>query len=228
MYTDVEVQSHEIDALLDDFRGCLKGIERLSVEEKRQRFNEIGRISQQVRTAKEAYILELRGVPVEDARVFKTELDEKMSQFKNLLTEYEWKKTEISREQLVGIAETVNDTNIDVDEMDRQQIVVYGDEVQDKTLESIHRMKRVVGETEQIGHEVVHRLDDQTEQMGRIHEKMNDVEYNLKRAQKTMKSIARNAASDRCVQVVCCLVVVLLIVVIALFATRPSSSGTKK
>eukprot|EP00922_Rhytidocystis_sp_ex-Travisia-forbesii_P057760 GHVS01085488.1.p1 GENE.GHVS01085488.1~~GHVS01085488.1.p1 ORF type:complete len:227 (+),score=32.75 GHVS01085488.1:215-895(+) len=221
MYTDVEVQSHEIDALLDDFRGCLKGIERLSAEEKRQRFYEIGRISQHIRTAKEAYILEIRDVPVEDARVFRAELDEKMNQFKSLLTEYEWKKTEISREQLVGNAETVDEADIDVDEMDRLQIVAYGDEVQDKTLESIQRMKRVVGETEQIGHEVVQRLDDQTEQMARVHENMNDVEYNLKRAQKTMKSIARNAASDRCVQVVCILVVLLLIVVIALVATKP-------
>eukprot|EP00922_Rhytidocystis_sp_ex-Travisia-forbesii_P057759 GHVS01085487.1.p1 GENE.GHVS01085487.1~~GHVS01085487.1.p1 ORF type:complete len:224 (+),score=31.71 GHVS01085487.1:68-739(+) len=222
MYSDVEVQAHEIDALLDDFRGCLRGVERLSADEKRQRFSEINRITQQVRTAKEAYVLELRGVPVEDARVFRAELGEKMDQFKNLLTEYEWKKTEISREQLVGQGETVNEADIDVDDMDRQQIVAYGDEVQDQTLESIKRMKRVVGETEQIGHEVVQRLDEQTEQMARIHENMNDVEYNIKRAQNTMRSIARNAASDRCVQVVCCLVALLLIVVIALVATSPS------
>eukprot|EP00921_Rhytidocystis_pertsovi_P020160 GHVQ01031999.1.p1 GENE.GHVQ01031999.1~~GHVQ01031999.1.p1 ORF type:complete len:227 (+),score=25.19 GHVQ01031999.1:237-917(+) len=225
MYCDVDVQAQEIEALLDDFRKCLLGIDRLQGEDRRARFAEVNRISQQVRTAKEAYLLELRGIPVEDARALRAQLDDQMTQFKNLLTEYEWKKTEISRDQLVASAEA-NESELNVDEMSRERIVAYGDEVQDQTHESIQRMKRMVGETEQIGHEVVQRLDDQTEQMARIHEKMNDVEYNLKRAQKTMRSIARNAASDRCVQVSCVLIFIFLIIVIALSATNPKKSGT--
>eukprot|EP00921_Rhytidocystis_pertsovi_P020165 GHVQ01032006.1.p2 GENE.GHVQ01032006.1~~GHVQ01032006.1.p2 ORF type:complete len:220 (+),score=24.99 GHVQ01032006.1:237-896(+) len=210
MYCDVDVQAQEIEALLDDFRKCLLGIDRLQGEDRRARFAEVNRISQQVRTAKEAYLLELRGIPVEDARALRAQLDDQMTQFKNLLTEYEWKKTEISRDQLVASAEA-NESELNVDEMSRERIVAYGDEVQDQTHESIQRMKRMVGETEQIGHEVVQRLDDQTEQMARIHEKMNDVEYNLKRAQKTMRSIARNAASDRCIQLLCGLIFCLVV-----------------
>lgn len=44
-------------------------------------------------------------------------------------------------------------------------------------------------------------MDEQLAQMGHVAEALDDVEYNAKRARNTAKVMARNAATDRCIQV---------------------------
>eukprot|EP00920_Eleutheroschizon_duboscqi_P022360 GHVT01054153.1.p1 GENE.GHVT01054153.1~~GHVT01054153.1.p1 ORF type:complete len:235 (-),score=23.50 GHVT01054153.1:5714-6418(-) len=212
----VEAMGKEIANLLNEFRRLLQELQAntsSSSPERRQTLAAIHRVVQQVRTTKEAYQLELRGVPPENRGLLKEKLHVLLSDFQSLMTEYEWQRSQLTREALTAPNPDGPDaTMLDPSYLDnRQQLVQYGDQVQDKTQDSLHRIRNMVDDTEKMGGQIVERLDEQTEQMTKIHEQMNDIEYNLQRAKKTMKSIARNAASDRCVQLLCCLVFVFLI-----------------
>ncbi|CEM11002.1 unnamed protein product [Vitrella brassicaformis CCMP3155] len=214
-----EGQSRELLKLLDELRDAIESVSQADKSQRRSRIQDCDFIAQQVRTAREAYQLEMRSLAPEDARQHKANLDERMRDFKMLLNQLEWKKNELDREQLTGGAVDVGEEVIDVDQMNAQQIIDTGDRVQDKTQQSLDRTKRMIGDAEQVGQQVVQRLDQQTDQMARIHDQMHDIENNLTRAKATMRTIARNAVSDRCIQMLCgliCLTIVIMIVLAAL------------
>lgn len=83
-----------------------------------------------------------------------------------------------------------------------------------------------MGEAEEIGVATAAKMDEQMAQMGHIAEGLNDIEYNIKRAQKTAQTMAKNAASDRCIQVLCVAIFICIIAIIVLAATRKKPGST--
>jgi len=212
-YTDVENQACELDTLLQEFRQALKKVNTFNPNERPKRLQRCALIAQQIRTAKDAYVLELRALPKEEVPNYKSALEEKLIVFKNLLVEYEYKKSQINKEQLVQevLAEEANP-----DQMSREQLIKQGDHVQDQTQESIDRMQKMVQESEQVGGAILVKMDDQTNQMMRIQGNMDDVTYNIQRAKGTMSSIARSAATDICLIIECVCIIVFIIVSVCL------------
>lgn len=71
-----------------------------------------------------------------------------------------------------------------------------------------------------MGVETAANMDEQIVQMGGISEGLNDVEYNVKRAKKTARQIAKNAVGDRCIQVLCVSIIICVLIIIILAATK--------
>lgn len=74
----------------------------------------------------------------------------------------------------------------------------------------------MVGETEEIGAQVLARMNEQTEKLHKANDDLDDVQYNINRAKKTAVVIAKNAAGDRFTQCLCLFIVLFLIVAIVL------------
>eukprot|EP01068_Selenidium_serpulae_P010300 Selendium_serpulae@DN5426_c0_g1_i1.p2 len=217
MYSDVEAQGLEIDSLLQELRNALKQVKSFNAADRTSRLQACARIAQQIRTCKEAFVLELRALPPEEMQTHKAALVERMNIFKQLLHEYEAKKSEISRDQLMSEA-PVFDPEADPDNMTQQQMVEYGDDLQDKTQEALTRMAGMVDESEQIGKATVEKMDEQTAQMKGIQTDMQDVQASIDRAKGTMKSISKGAATDICIIVEVICILVFLTIIIILFA----------
>lgn len=71
-------------------------------------------------------------------------------------------------------------------------------------------------EAEDIGIETAAKIDRELEQMGRIAEDLDDVNYNTQRAKDTALALARGAAGDLCIQILCGGIAICTITVIIL------------
>eukprot|EP01066_Platyproteum_vivax_P020964 Platyproteum_vivax@DN8917_c0_g1_i1.p1 len=207
MYSDAEAQGQEIDHLLDDLKGALKRIKTFNTEERRERLNDCMSIIQQLRTAREAYMLELRSVSEEELPAHQSALNERMNVFKQLLQEYEFKKSEINKEELTAENAGVINEYSNPDQMDQQQLINYGDHVQDKTQDSINRMAKMTNAAEIVGNETNLQIAGQIEQMTAIEMNVQEIRSDVKRAKTLATQIARNAAGDRCIQILLALVI---------------------
>eukprot|EP00914_Ancora_sagittata_P025806 GHVO01051038.1.p1 GENE.GHVO01051038.1~~GHVO01051038.1.p1 ORF type:complete len:218 (+),score=36.81 GHVO01051038.1:37-690(+) len=214
MNFELNILNNEIDTLLDEFRRTLKSITTFESSDRNAKINECQHIVQQLRTAKEAYVLELRSLAVENRGNYEQQLRDRLAIFKGLASELEYKKTELDRSQITAEADEPEETDPNL--MNAQQLMACGDQVQDQTQDSINRMKQMVGDAEQIGVETVQKMDQQIEQMGHVKEGLDDVEYNIERSKKTVHSIAKSASTDRCIQVLCCSIIVCIILIIIL------------
>jgi len=59
-----------------------------------------------------------------------------------------------------------------------------------------------------------------------MHQDMDDIQGNLQRSKKIIAQIARGAASDRCVQILCCVIVVAIILCVILAMTGKDQGRT--
>jgi len=85
--------------------------------------------------------------------------------------------------------------------------------LQTKTKESLIRTRKTIGETREIGLEIVDTLAQQTDQIIRIDQGVAGVADETARANQILASIARRVATDR---VVICFAVVLMVRIFSL------------
>merc|ERR1719414_2374086 len=88
--------------------------------------------------------------------------------------------------------------------MSLEQATVVAEQVQNQSKASVARSLQMVLEAEQ---------------MAKITEEVEDIKANIQRSKKLVGQIARSAASDRCIQMLCVLIAVAIMVMIALAAT---------
>ena len=98
------------------------------------------------------------------------------------------------------------------------QVIQVGDRLQDNTEASLKRTLRMATEAEGIGTAVLGRLAEQEEKMNRMHEDMDDVQANLQRSKRVLGQLARGAASDRCVQLLCFFITLAVLACIVMAA----------
>eukprot|EP00916_Digyalum_oweni_P024026 GHVL01039776.1.p1 GENE.GHVL01039776.1~~GHVL01039776.1.p1 ORF type:complete len:190 (-),score=46.51 GHVL01039776.1:180-749(-) len=186
--TEAELQGRELDEQLRLMREMLTSAANSSSERKTNKLNECTKLSSKIRTTMESYRLEIRTLPPDEEAVHRRALIEQNKILKMLLSDLEFKKSEVARDKfqsdLASGAIPLDDE--DADEMGRDQIVSKGDKIQDQTQESLENTKRLVAESEQIGRAAAAKMDEQTTQLTRIHEGVTDISENLDRAGKVL------------------------------------------
>ncbi|KMZ60400.1 putative plant snare [Zostera marina] len=83
--------------------------------------------------------------------------------------------------------------------MTNQQLIDSGNKMMDETDESIERSKQVVQETLNVGQETTASLKAQTDQMNRIVNELDSVNFSLKKASKLAMELGRQLATDKCI-----------------------------
>lgn len=217
----VEAQARELDTLLEEFRDTLRQVNNFNSGDRQLKLQLCAQLEQQIKTARAGYILELKTLEDEEMQTkCRQWLRERNATFQNLVSELEIRKNEIDRSLLQAEAAETEDVN--VEGLTIQQAVVKGDKIQDRTQEAVDRIQKLVADAEDVGLATAQKMDEQLVQMGYVGEGITDVEYNAKRARHTAKVMARNAASDRCIQVLSVAILICVVIAIILIATKKS------
>ncbi|KAH8584582.1 t-snare domain [Cryptosporidium sp. chipmunk genotype I] len=104
-----------------------------------------------------------------------------------------------------------------------------GDALIQLTDESILRMKKSLIDTEKLGDDSLIKMSTQKEQLNRIRNELDSVKDNIYKANISLKAIARNTATDFCVQMLCGILSIcflIIIVILIVLGIRKNNQST--
>jgi len=111
-----------------------------------------------------------------------------------------------------------------VDQMTAQQIISKGAAVQEQSIASTTRSKKMIEDSKAVGAETASKLKQQTEQMRNIDEDIMRVETNLQRADLLLRAFLRRMATDKFIMVFLFLIVVGIVTIIIYKAINPEQA----
>lgn len=164
--------------------------------------------------------------------------DEKQSMIKELNSYVALRKTYMSslgnkRVELfdmgAGASEPVTeDNNVQMaSEMSNQELINAGHKTMDQTDQAIERSKQVVHQTIEVGTETATTLKGQTEQMGRIVNELDTIQFSIKKASQLVKEIGRQVATDKCIMLFLFLIVCGVIAIIVVKIVNPNNKNIR-
>ncbi|XP_065879425.1 novel plant SNARE 11 [Euphorbia lathyris] len=107
--------------------------------------------------------------------------------------------------------------------MSNQELVDHGHQMMDDTDNAIERGKKIVQETISIGTETAAALKSQTEQMSRIVNELDTINFSIKKASKLVKEIGRQIATDKCIVAMLFLIVLGVVSIIIVKIVNPNN-----
>lgn len=110
--------------------------------------------------------------------------------------------------------------------MTTDDILNKAQRTQQQTVDTVDRIIKQVDETKNIGAETTQKLKEQTEQLARAEDGLNEIDDNLKLASKQLRSFARRVMTDKLILGFACLLVLAIIFIIIWEAIKNHSSGT--
>ncbi|KAG6555110.1 hypothetical protein Mapa_003145 [Marchantia paleacea] len=109
--------------------------------------------------------------------------------------------------------------------MTNQQLMDTGRKQMDETDQTIERSKKVVQDTINIGEQTALTLKSQTEQMGRIVNELDTIQFSIKKASQLVKEIGRQLATDKCIMFFLFLIVCGVIAIIIVKVVDPKNKN---
>ncbi|GAW82601.1 hypothetical protein, conserved [Plasmodium gonderi] len=211
--------TEEIDSLLEDYRKLLSDLKKVvdTNDEKNTNkyFDDINFLNERIKTAKDAYFIEVRNLPEEEQNSYILKIKGKMSILEDLNMQFEFIKSKLIYESKEV---NRNKERNEVRYVTPKDMEIRGDYIQDQTQESIFRMKMMVDESEQITKEAAVKLSEQNEKLQKVKDKVDDVDTNVSSAKETLKEIAKEAVTDRFVRILSLLIFIVLIILIAVIS----------
>ncbi|KAJ7524193.1 hypothetical protein O6H91_18G081500 [Diphasiastrum complanatum] len=198
---DANRQSKQLEELTSKMRECkrlIKEFDREIKEEETKHPPEVGKL---LNEKKQALIKELNSY-VALRKTYTSSLGNR--------------KAELF-EGGTGSGEPLVDDNVRMaSTMSNQQLIDSGKTTLDETDQTIERSKKVVEDTVNVGAQTALTLKSQTEQMGRIVNELDNIQFSIKKASQLVKEIGRQLATDRCIMfflfIIVCGVVAIVVV----------------
>ncbi|SBT78449.1 SNARE protein, putative [Plasmodium ovale] len=216
--SDIFFYSEEIDNLLEDYRKVLNDLQN-DINEGDDKTNkycdDINFINERIKTAKDAYFIEVKNLVENDQNNCILKIKGKMAILEDLNIQYDFLKSKVIYENKERNKKKEINT---VKNITTKDIEIRGDLIQDKTHESIFRMKMMVDESEEMTKVAAIKLNEQNEKLQKVKDKVEDVDTNVSSAKETLKEIAKEAVTDRLVRFLSLLIFIVLIVLIAVIA----------
>ncbi|ORZ34793.1 hypothetical protein BCR44DRAFT_69335 [Catenaria anguillulae PL171] len=162
--------------------------------------------------------VELRELPSDKRLVWQEKAKAYDAQLNKLQQDVNWAVTSAERDgQGGGRVKGVN-------EMTAKEMTQAGLEIQKESLQATSRTKAVLATTIQMGTETMDVLKQQTDQIQGINDKVDQVESNLKRADKQLRAFLRKMATDRIIMVFVFLIVLGIVGAILVNVLRGSKA----
>ncbi|OVA13530.1 Target SNARE coiled-coil domain [Macleaya cordata] len=111
--------------------------------------------------------------------------------------------------------------------MSNQELIDAGKKKMDETDQAIERSKMVVEQTIEVGAQTGTTLKGQTEQMGRIVNELDTIQFSIKKASQLVKEIGRRVATDKCIMLFLFLIVCGVIAVIIVKIVNPNNKDIR-
>ncbi|KAL2338886.1 hypothetical protein Fmac_013332 [Flemingia macrophylla] len=112
-------------------------------------------------------------------------------------------------------------------EMSNQELINAGTKTMDETDQAIERSKQVVHQTIEVGTQTAATLKGQTEQMGRIVNELDSIQFSIKKASQLVKEIGRQVATDKCIMLFLLLIVIGVIAIIVVKIVNPHNKDIR-
>ncbi|KAG2407364.1 putative plant SNARE 13 [Vigna angularis] len=114
-----------------------------------------------------------------------------------------------------------------IGEMSNQELINAGTKTMDETDQAIERSKQVVHQTIEVGTQTAVTLKGQTEQMGRIVNELDSIQFSIKKASQLVKEIGRQVATDKCIMLFLFLIVCGVIAIIVVKIIHPNNKDIR-
>ncbi|KAF9592651.1 hypothetical protein IFM89_016308 [Coptis chinensis] len=127
-----------------------------------------------------------------------------------------------------GGSDPVAEDNIQMaSTMNNQELIDAGKKNMDETDQAIERSKQVVEQTKEVGAQTAANLKGQTDQMGRIVNELDTINFSIKKASQLVKEIGRQVATDKCIMLFLLLIVVGVIAIIIVKIINPNNKDIR-
>ncbi|XP_031497935.1 novel plant SNARE 13 isoform X1 [Nymphaea colorata] len=239
----MSAQLEQIDGeLADHFRALANGFQKLDkIKDPNRQSKQLEELTAKMRECKrliKEFDRELKeeenGNPPE---VNKQLNEKKQSMIKELNSYVALRKTYMSslgnkRIELfdmgAGMSDPAAESNVRMaSEMSNQELIDVGRKAMDETDQTIERSKKVVHETVEVGAQTAATLKGQTEQMGRIVNELDTINFSIKKASQLVKEIGRQVATDKCIMLFLFLIVVGVVAVIVVKIVHPNNKSIR-
>ena len=112
-------------------------------------------------------------------------------------------------------SEIVAPGEIELQGMQTEELLVYGrDKIKD-TDAIIDRSKATVARTIELGTQTAEQLRNQTQQMEKVVDDLDEIHFSLKKSMKVIKDLTRGLATDKCILTLLFIVVLGVVAIIA-------------
>ncbi|KAH7282031.1 hypothetical protein KP509_35G009000 [Ceratopteris richardii] len=207
---DPNRQSKQLEELTAKMRECKRLIKEFDQEVKEEESNYTPAIKKQLNERKQSLIKELNSY-VALRKTYTSALGNKRG---HLLDG--------------GHGEPLVDDNVKfASTMTNQELIDSGNKTMDETDQAIERSKKVVQDTVDIGTQTAQTLKKQTEQMGRIVNELDAMQFSIKKASQLVKEIGRQIATDRCIMLFLFLIVCGVIAIIIVKIVHPNNKNIR-
>mmetsp|Transcript_138686 Transcript_138686/g.360467 ORF Transcript_138686/g.360467 Transcript_138686/m.360467 type:complete len:262 (-) Transcript_138686:70-855(-) len=209
---------------LKDSRGKASST---SVAERQKQLASCERLAQRVKNALESYKLELRVLPREQQAEHQHRIRNFEEALRQARAQIDWKRFDTESAAAAAAAADApssaaggaSGTEEDGGPMTLEQAVATADHIQNESRSSVARSLGMALQAEQVGIATLEKMHEQNEQMARIGEEVEDIKANIARSKKLVGQIARGAARDRCIQMLCVLITIAIMVMVVLAIT---------
>jgi len=221
MSDELKDYEEEINDLIAEIRKGIDGLAKIkSPPEKQNKITFLKSRLNRLKDVHKSFKIELRDIP--KTSVEKNTYEKKGKEFADsinqLIKDLDWVQ---ERADLIGDSKPQ-----DLDGMTTDDILNKAQRTQQQTVDTVDRIIKQVDETKNIGAETTQKLKEQTEQLARAEDGLNEIDDNLKLASKQLRSFARRVMTDKLILGFACLLVLAIIFIIIWEAIKNHSSGT--
>ncbi|KMS97661.1 hypothetical protein BVRB_5g124910 [Beta vulgaris subsp. vulgaris] len=202
-------QSRQLEELTDKMRECKRLIKEFDREVKHLEGRNDPNTNKTMSERKQSMIKELNSY---------------VALKKQYATNLENKRVDLFEEPGEGIGEQ---NVLLASTMTNEQLMDRGNRMMDETDQAIDRGKKIVQETIGVGTETAAALKAQTEQMSRIVNELDSINFSLKKATKLVKEIGRQVATDKCIMALLFLIVLGVIAIIIVKIVNPNNKDIR-
>ncbi|GMJ02158.1 novel plant snare 13 [Hibiscus trionum] len=209
---DSNRQSKQLEELTGKMRECKRLIKELDREIKDEESKNPPEVNKQLNDEKQSMIKELNSYVALRKTYMNTLGNKKIELF----------------DMGAGVSEPTADENVKVaSSMSNQELVDHGMKTMDETDQAIERTQKVVEQTIEVGTQTASTLKGQTDQMGRIVNELDTIQFSIKKASQLVKEIGRQVATDKCIMLFLFLIVCGVIAIIVVKIVNPNNKDIR-
>ncbi|XP_068326124.1 novel plant SNARE 13-like [Pyrus communis] len=226
----------------DNFRALANGFQKVDkIKDSNRQSKQLEELTGKMRECKRLIKEFDREIKDEESRnppdVNKQLNDEKQSMIKELNSYVQLRKTYMNSlgnkkvelfDMGAGVSEPTADENVQMaSAMSNQELINSGMKTMDETDQVIERSKKVVEQTVEVGTQTAVTLKGQTDQMGRIVNELDTIQFSIKKASQLVKEIGRQVATDKCIMLFLLLIVIGVIAIIVVKIVNPGNKNIR-
>ncbi|CAD5193419.1 unnamed protein product [Musa acuminata subsp. malaccensis] len=209
---DSNRQSKQLEELTGKMRECKRLIKEFDREIKDQESRHAPDVNKQLNEKKQTMIKELNSY-VALRKTYQSSLGNKRVELFDMGA---------------GGNDPVAEDNVKMaSDMSNQELVDAGRKQMDETDQAIQRSKMVVEQTIEVGTQTAANLKQQTDQMGRIVNELDTIQFSIKKATQLVKEIGRQVATDKCIMFFLFLIVCGVIAIIIVKVVNPNNKNIR-